>query len=160
VSRKVRAIASERPVLRAILNGDLVPPPRFRTELVQEARERLGLSRSELAELAGVTRERVWAWERGRDQPTASVVPPLARALGLSPMDLLDVDPDRPTFAALRIAAGVTLQDLAHRTGIPYTRVHRIERGTSSASAQDVAALSRVLEVPAKRLRVALAPHC
>lgn len=134
-----------------------MPAPRFRTALLQEARERLGLSRSQLAELAGVPRERLWAWERGRDQPTASAIPSLARALGLFPMDLLEVDAAAPTFAAIRITRGVTLQELAKRTGIPYTRIHRLERGTTRASADDVVALGRVLQVSAKQVRDALA---
>jgi transcriptional regulator with XRE-family HTH domain len=72
-------------------------------------------------------------------------------------MDLLEVDAAAPTFAAIRITRGVTLQELAKRTGIPYTRIHRLERGTTRASADDVVALGRVLQVSAKQVRDALA---
>ena len=37
-------------------------------EAIREAREQAGLTQTELGELVGVTRMRVWAWESGRGE--------------------------------------------------------------------------------------------
>jgi DNA-binding XRE family transcriptional regulator len=37
-------------------------------EAIREAREQAGLTQTELGELVGVTRMRVWAWETGRSE--------------------------------------------------------------------------------------------
>jgi hypothetical protein len=41
--------------------------------------------------------------------------------LGVEPLALFDVDPAEPSFTALRMAAGLTLQALSDATGISYT---------------------------------------
>ena len=48
-------------------------------------------------------------------------IPTLARVLGVAPLVLFDVDPDAPSFTALRMAAGLTLQALSEATAISYT---------------------------------------
>lgn len=145
--------------------------PKFRPSVLLKARERAGLTQRQLATMAeyatsrGTARSspsvaeetetkrrvRTWdsrirAWERGIDAPSASYIPTLAKLLGLTPLALFDVDPTAPPFTALRMAAGLTLEALAARTGLPYTSLHRMVRGVTrlpdEAAVQLAAALS------------------
>lgn len=107
-----------------------MPAPRFRRELLAELRERAGLTRTELARRVGVASgERIGSWERGIDQPSAPYLPRLAQALGVEPIELLDVDVKAPTFTALRYVAGLTIEDLAKAVGVRYGVMQRIDRG-------------------------------
>src|SRR4051794_36722947 len=69
-----------------------------------------GLSRAALAAPVEVPPERIRLWELGLEQPQPRLVPRLARALGLSPWELLNADEKAPSLADLRVAAGLTLQ--------------------------------------------------
>ena len=51
---------------------------------IRGARSRLALSQAELAELVGVSRQTVNAWERGRRQPDADEIKAIAHATGVS----------------------------------------------------------------------------
>ena len=71
------------------------------------------MSREELAtklELSSPVRLRVW--ETGLERPRPRFVPRLAVALGVNPLYLLDVDPDDPPLAALRLAAGLATNEV------------------------------------------------
>ena len=54
-------------------------------------RWRHDLTRKDLAARVGVCHQRVWAWETGRAQPRLRHIPPLARALGVSPRQILEM---------------------------------------------------------------------
>ncbi len=47
------------------------------------------MSRSELAERAGLSRPTIWAWESGKTQPRNSNLQTLAAALGISEIELI-----------------------------------------------------------------------
>src|SRR6476659_6642282 len=47
---------------------------------------------------------RIGAWERGIDAPSATYIPTLARVLFVDPLTLFDVDPAAPHFTGLRMA--------------------------------------------------------
>jgi Helix-turn-helix domain len=93
----------------------------------------------------------------GIDQPSATLLPRLATALGRSPLDLLDVDPTRPPLAALRLAAGLTLQVLATQTGISYNRCRRLEHGARVSTEEELRALASALRIDVGRIRAAFA---
>lgn len=63
--------------------GELLP------ERLARLRRMRGLSRSELAERAKVSKPTVWAWETGRTAPRRSSLAALARALGVSERNLI-----------------------------------------------------------------------
>lgn len=70
---------------------------RHRTSRTRPTRARLlrltaGLTQSELGQLAGVSREAVWAAESGRHDPHVSTLRALAAALGCRVDDLLNDD--------------------------------------------------------------------
>ncbi|KTE19014.1 hypothetical protein ATE67_15835 [Sphingopyxis sp. H050] len=47
------------------------------------------MTRSELAERAGLSRPTIWAWESGKTQPRNSNLQTLASALGISELELV-----------------------------------------------------------------------
>lgn len=73
---------------------------------LRAARQRAGLSQSELAARAGATRQTIGALEAGLYPPTMNVALRLARVLGRDVGDLFWLEDDRPTVAA-ELLAGV-----------------------------------------------------
>ena len=103
--------------------------PLLRGDRLQAAREVKGMSREELAtrlELSSPARVRVW--EMGLERPRPRYVPLLAAALGLDPLQLLDVDVDDPPLAALRVAAGRATNEMG-APGISVMTYVRLEDG-------------------------------
>lgn len=156
-----------------------MPVPRFRSSVLLEARERAGLTQLQLATLAdeatprepreskrspadeNARRLRTWesrigSWERGVDAPTASYIPTLARLLNLEPLALFEVDPAAPTFTALRLAAGLTLDSLANVTGLTYSTLHRMVRGATKLPADAASKLAMALGVSPAELVAAI----
>jgi transcriptional regulator with XRE-family HTH domain len=91
--------------------------------------------------------DRISAWERGVDAPTAPYVPLLARALTIDPLILFDVDPAAPPFAVLRIVRGWTLSALAEETGLNYSSLHRWSRGVAPIPDEAAARLAKALRI-------------
>jgi transcriptional regulator with XRE-family HTH domain len=81
------------------------------------------------------------------------VIPKLADALNLEPSDLFEDGPE--SLELLRRAAGLSLMELGDGTGLGYKRVRRIERGLTSAVADDIARLASTLGVTQQRVRAA-----
>jgi transcriptional regulator with XRE-family HTH domain len=151
--------------------------PRFRAAALLQARRLAGLTQSELAAravqeedrgaggLSGTERARrvrtwqgrIGAWERGVDSPSASYVPTLARLVGVEPLVLFDVDPAAPSFTALRLSAGLTLQALAAVTGMSYTSLYRMSRGVAPVPAEAGVRLAAALGVSGRELAEAIA---
>jgi DNA-binding XRE family transcriptional regulator len=132
--------------------------PLLRGDRLRAAREAMGLTRDELAtrpELSSPSRIRVW--ETGLDRPRPRFVPRLAAALGVDPLHLLDVDPDDPPLAALRLAAGLATNEVTAPSLSVMTYV-RLEDGRPGAdpSATLIAAVAEVLGVDVARVDAAV----
>ncbi|WP_116451483.1 helix-turn-helix domain-containing protein [Blastococcus litoris] len=132
--------------------------PLLRGDRLQAAREAMGLSREELAtklELSSPVRVRVW--ETGLERPRPRFVPRLAVALGVNPLYLLDVDPDDPPLAALRLAAGLATNEVTG-PGLSVMTYVRLEDGRPGAdpSAKVIAAISQALGVDISRVKAAV----
>ena len=111
-----------------MLQDEAVVP--FSGDRLRQARLAVRLSRSDLAERAGVrSADRIRDWERGVHAPQARYVPRLAAALGVDPVELYDVDPARPPLQVLRLARGLSLQQLAAHAGVPVMTCQRLENG-------------------------------
>lgn len=104
---------------------------RLRTSRLVALRKAAGLSQAELAVRLGSAGQdrRVGEWERGEVQPRPHHLVQLAVALGVDPLDLLDVDGTDPPLVALRLAAGLTLQQTSQATGLSLTAYRRLEIG-------------------------------
>lgn len=76
-------------------------------DMITEGRKAARLNQSELARQLGITPQSVQAWESGRSTPRASMLAPLAKALGLSPNALvgavLNASPGNVTEASLQL---------------------------------------------------------
>jgi transcriptional regulator with XRE-family HTH domain len=94
------------------------------------------------------SKQRIWHWERGAEQPQPRFLPEIARVLQVDPLALLDGDPAHPTISALRLAAGLTCSDVWRRASIPKTTYHRIDRGVGARRTDPtvLTALARVLD--------------
>ena len=132
--------------------------PLLRGDRLQAAREAAGLSRDELAtrlELSSPSRIRVW--EAGLERPRPRFVPRLADALDVGPLYLLDVDPDDPPLAALRLAAGLATNEMA-APGVSVMTYVRLEDGRPGAdpSVKVITAIAGLLGVDIARVEAAV----
>jgi transcriptional regulator with XRE-family HTH domain len=127
--------------------------------VLARAREAAGLSQSALAVRIGASsKQRIWHWERGAEQPHPRFVPRIARVLQVGPLALLDGDPANPTISALRLAAGLTCSDIWRRTPIAKTTYHRIDRGVGARRTDPtvLTALAGVLNTPEEDILAAI----
>lgn len=118
----------------------------------------MGLTREQLAtklELSSPARVRVW--ELGIERPRPRYVPRLAAALHVEPLHLLDVETDDPPLAALRVAAGLAINEM----GVPGLSVMtyvRLEDGRPGPdpSSTVVLAIAGLLAVDVPRVEAAI----
>lgn len=132
---------------------------RLRGDRMAELRRAAGLRQSDLAAQLGTLDRRVGEWERGEQQPRPHYLVALAAALDVDPLELLDVDLAAPPLLALRLAAGMTLRELAEASGIPFSSYRRFERGVGRAApgGDVVAALASALGVTPQQVQRAAA---
>lgn len=131
--------------------------PAFRGDRLLAAREAAGLSRDELTLRLGFSSPlRIKVWEDGAERPRPSLVPPLAAAVGVDPLHLLDVDPADPPLAALRIAAGLALTQMA-RPRLSVMRYQRIEGGQlRDVSGDVVTMIAQVMQIDPRRVEASI----
>lgn len=79
----------------------------MRGDRLQQARERAGMTREELAEKVGKSYVTVGTWERGARKPKAEMLPVLASALNVSVDYLLGIDTEESTDARRNIDTAV-----------------------------------------------------
>lgn len=132
--------------------------PLLRGDRLRAAREAAGLTRDDLAaklELSSPARIRVW--ELGLESPRPRLLPRLAAAIGVEPLYLLDVNPDDPPLAALRVAAGLATNEMS-APGVSVMTYVRLEDGRPGAepAADVVQAVAGVLGVDAARVTAAI----
>jgi transcriptional regulator with XRE-family HTH domain len=124
----------------------------FRGESLVAAREAVHMTRAELAAAVDVANAlRIEIWEDGHERPQVQLVPRLAAAVRIHPLELLDGDPAHPDLTRLRVAAGHTVRDVAERIGVSTMTYQRIEdRGGPSRGVRQltVDSLAEVLGVP------------
>ena len=61
--------------------------------IIRQLREKHGMTQEELANRLGVTGKAVSKWETGKGYPDITLIEPIAKALGVSVMELLSGDP-------------------------------------------------------------------
>ncbi len=109
--------------------GRCVSGARLRGDRVTQLRRAAGQRQVDLASRLGTREQRVGEWERGTQQPHPRQLVALARELQVQPLQLLDVDADDPPLQALRLAAGLTLQEMAEASGLAFSTYRRLEVG-------------------------------
>ena len=113
----------------------------FSGAALRRARMDRGLSHDALARLIGRSRREIIHWEQGR-HPTPGLLVVLAEALGVDPLELLDVTEDTATLGDLRGRAGLVTVDVAERLGVHPTTYRRLERGLAPLSEDTAATLA------------------
>ena len=102
--------------------------PRLNPEALRAARVRAGLTQHELARLVGVAGgERVSRWELGTSRPRPEILLRVASVLEVSSTDLLGSSGDLADLRGLRVAAGLSMRDLAARAHVSKTTLGRWE---------------------------------
>lgn len=125
---------------------------------LRAARIAAGLSQSQVARELGIRTPTVSDWERGLSAPRPVMIPRLARLYQVTPFKLLGVDPAAPTIAALRLARGLTLADVADAIGVSVMTYRRIELGQVRDPEERLwPALAQVFDVPVDTVRAAFA---
>ena len=92
---------------------------------MHRARSARGLTQNQLARIIDVSGgERVSEWERGVRSPAARLIPAVAAALGVDPLDFMAM-PNGVDLKALRLASGQTSTEVAahiHVSSATYLR--------------------------------------
>lgn len=117
-----------------------------------------GLTQQRLAELVHTEQTRVSDWERGRMTPRPSLIPRLASAIGLDALEFLAADTAAPTVEDLRLAAGLTMGEVAERVDVSIRRYRGIEIGATRRDPHSdlLDALARVFAVPSVTVQRAI----
>lgn len=97
-------------------------------------------------------------WERGVMTPRPRLIPKLAAAIGMDALEFLAVDPASPTLEDMRLAAGLTMQEVADQLEISLWRYRGIETGSTRREppAELIGELARILAVPDVAVRMAV----
>ena len=100
----------------------------WRPATLTQARRRAGLSKTDLAHHLGVSPATVWTLENGQT-PSLTVLPALCAGLGVDLQTLADVTVVR----AARLAVGLSVPELARRTGMSVTAMRHLDSGSFPA---------------------------
>jgi len=109
-------------------------PTRVGGDALHRARSARGLTQSQLAQIIDVSGgERVSEWERGIRTPAVRLIPAVAAALGVTPLEFCPM-PNGVDLKALRLASGKTSTEIAQQTQVSSATYLRWESGRSRAS--------------------------
>jgi len=124
-------------------------------QLVGGVRERLRLTRADLADRVGVSARTVMSWELGYRRPQPHQLTALAAALSVSVPELLDTLPRRAAISALgdlivrrQRELGLRSSDLARLVGTTEPTVSRWINGHSRPEARNLQRLAEALGLP------------
>lgn len=101
----------------------------FSPAMFTAARRRTGMSRAELARLAGLSAGTVTAWETGRAGPQADTLALAVAVLGVTIADVVPIPPGQRHLGDLRVRVGLTQTQLAAQLGVSPTTLAMLERG-------------------------------
>ena len=126
-------------------------PTRVDGDALHRARSARGLTQSQLARIIDVSGgERVSECERGVRAPAVRLIPAVAAALGVTPLEFLAL-PNGVDLKALRLASGKTSREIAEQTQVSSATYLRWESGRSRATPDPA-----VRRSPAKALGIRL----
>ena len=130
----------------------------FDADRLRRARGAAGLTQSELAAASGVPLQSVKEYEGGRRIPQVSAVAELARALGISPLELVGRSDSPLTLLSLRMMAGLSQADAGARLGTSRAAYQQLESGrTATLGEHDAEALAAAYDVDPADVRNAQA---
>ena len=125
---------------------------------MHRARSARGLTQNQLARIIDVSGgERVSEWERGVRSPAVRLIPAVAAALGVAPLDFFAM-PNGVDLRALRLASGQTSTEVAAQIHVSPATYLRWESGRHQATRDPAVqrSLARALGVRLAQLQAAL----
>lgn len=132
-------------------------PTRVDGDALFRARSVRGLTQGQLARMVDVAGgERVSQWERGVRGPAVRLIPAVAAALGVSPLEFLAMS-NGVDLKALRLASGQTSREVAEQLHVSTATYLRWESGRQRAPKDPavIRSLSRALGVRSAQLEAA-----
>jgi transcriptional regulator with XRE-family HTH domain len=90
-----------------------------------------GLTQDRLAQLLHTQQRRISDWERGVIAPRPELIPKLAAAIGMDALEFLADDHGAPSLEDMRLAAGLTMDEVAERLTVSRSRYRSIEIGAT-----------------------------
>ncbi len=132
-------------------------PTRIDGDALFRARSARGLTQGQLARMVDIAGgERVSQWERGVRGPAVRLIPAVAAALGVSPLEFLAM-PNGVDLKALRLASGQTSSQVAEQLHVSTATYQRWESGRQGAPKDPAVrrSLARALGVPSPQLEAA-----
>ena len=127
----------------------------FSYRRLQELRSEASLLERDVAAAVGCSTVAVYNWEAGRESPGPATLLNLARALDVSPGDLLVTPDSDADLRGLRVRAGVTQQTAATLVRLHRAAFSRIERGLRPLPPAVTAQMAAVYGVTPARLQEA-----
>lgn len=117
-----------------------------------------GLTQERLAHLMHTEQMRVSEWERGVMMPRPGLIPKIASAIGMDPLEFLAADGASPSLEDMRLAAGLTMDEVADQLGISRYRYRGIEIGSvrRDPPVDVIQQLARIFAVPVVTVRHAI----
>lgn len=119
-------------------------------------RQDRGLSHDALAELVGILRPNLIAYEKGRRLPSPATLSTIAAALGVAPADLALVPRSDWTLADLRAFAGLSKTEVAEALGVARSTYDAYETGRRQLLEAYIPPLARMLGSDESEIRTAL----
>lgn len=118
-----------------------------------------GLTQERLAQLMHTEQMRVSEWERGVMTPRPGLIPKLAFAIGMDALEFLAADAASPSLEDMRLAAGLTMDEVAERLGISRHRYRVVEIGSvrRDPAPEVVERLAHIFAVPVVTVQRAIA---
>lgn len=126
-------------------------------QALHRARSARGLTQSQLARIIDVSGgERVSEWERGVRTPAVRLIPAVAAALGVTPLEFLAM-PNGVDLKALRFASGKTSAEIAAQIHVSSATYLRWESGRQQPPKDPATrrSLARALSVRPSQLEAA-----
>lgn len=113
---------------------------------IRDWRKHRGLTCQDIADRTGLTQGAISHVERGARGYRQATLEAIARALGCTPVDLLTGPPAATTCPIFirewRLHRGLTLQDVADKTGITHATIGRVERGKIAYTRDTIEAIA------------------
>lgn len=126
---------------RSVLRG--FAPAEFR-----RARERAGMSRSDLARLSGIkTAETIRRWELGLASPQVDILAGAIRALAIPADEVIITQPDTRSLADWRHLRLLTQPQLASAANMSTSLVQQLESGLGTLTTERAERLAVALEL-------------
>ncbi len=120
-------------------------------EKIKAARISANMTQAELAEKLGVAYQNIGQLESGKRKPKLETIQKIADALGVSVSYLSGIENDTSLISYLikdaRERAGMTMEDLAQKSGIPVSLLEDYERGSKKPGIEELTKISHSIGV-------------